>query len=71
MALVAVLTLLIGSMTGLVVGRWHLVLGLAAGIAPVALVAGLEAAALGALGAAGFLAGAYLHGVVAEATRPA
>jgi hypothetical protein len=53
-------------MTGLVVGRWQVVLAIAAASVPVALLAGPEAGALGALGAAGFLAGVQLHRAVAE-----
>jgi hypothetical protein len=65
-AVAAVLSLLLGSVTGLVVGRWQVVLALAAAIAPVALLTGPAAVALGALGAAGFLAGVQLHRVVAD-----
>jgi hypothetical protein len=61
-----VLSLLLGSVAGLVVGRWQVVLALAAAIAPVALLTGPEAGALGALVAAGFLAGVQLHRAVAE-----
>lgn len=60
------LSLLLGSVAGLVVGRWQVVLALAAAIVPVALLAGPEAGALDALGAAGFLAGVQLHRAVAE-----
>lgn len=60
------LSLLLGSVTGLVVGRWQVVLAIVAAIVPVALLAGPEAGALGALGAAGFLAGVQLHRAVAE-----
>jgi hypothetical protein len=65
-----VLFLLLGSMTGLVIGRWQVVVALAAVIAPAALLAGPEAGALGALGAAGYLAGVRLHHVVAEGYTP-
>ena len=65
MAVVALLVLLLGSMAGLVTGRWPPRLPWAAAVAA-ALLAGPEAGALGALGAAGFLAGAYLHQAVAE-----
>lgn len=60
------LSLLLGSVTGLVVGRWQVVLAIAAAIVPVALLVGPETGALGALGAAGFLAGVQLHRAVAE-----
>ena len=71
MAIVALLSLLVGSVTGLVVGRWHPLLLLAAVIAAAALLAVPEAPPLGALTAAAFLAGMYLHRLVAEsqATR--
>jgi hypothetical protein len=70
-AIVALLSLLVGSVTGLVVGRWHPLLLLAAVIAAAAFLAVPEAAPLGALTAAAFLAGMYLHRLVAEsqATR--
>jgi len=70
-AIVALLSLLVGSVTGLVVGRWQPLLLPAALIAAAALLAVPEAAPLGALTAAGFLAGMYLHRLVAEsqATR--
>jgi hypothetical protein len=41
-----VLSLLLGSVTGLVVGRWQVVLAIAAASVPVALLAGPEAGAL-------------------------
>jgi hypothetical protein len=66
MAVVALLVLLLGSMAGLVTGRWQAALALGAAAVAAALLAGPEAGALGALGAAGFLAGAYLHQAVAE-----
>lgn len=66
MAVVALLVLLLGSMAGLVTGRWQATLALAAAAVGAALLAGPEAGAAGALGAAGFLAGAYLHEAVAE-----
>ena len=71
MAIVALLSLLVGSVTGLVVGRWQPLLLFAAVIAAAALLAVPEAAPLGALTAAAFLAGMYLHRLVAEsqATR--
>jgi hypothetical protein len=70
-ATVALLSLLVGSVTGLVVGRWQPLLLLAAAIAAAALLAVPEAGALGALTAAAFLAGMHLHRLVAEsqATR--
>ncbi len=66
MAVVALLVLLLGSMAGLVTGRWQATLALGAAAVGAALLAGPAAGALGALGAAGFLAGAYLREVVAE-----
>ena len=71
MAIVALLSLLVGSVTGLVVGRWQPLVLLAAVIAVAALLAVPQAGALGALTAAAFLAGMYLHRLVAEsqATR--
>jgi hypothetical protein len=70
MAVVALFALLLGSFGGLVIGRWAAVLPLVAAIAPAALVAGPEAGALGALAAAGLLAGVQLHRVVAEQYAP-
>ena len=66
MAIAAVLSLLAGSVAGLVVGRWQLVLAVAAAAAAALVLGGVEAAAIGALAAAGFLAGLRLHHVVAE-----
>ena len=66
MTVVALLVLLLGSMAGLVTGRRQATLALGAAAVGAALLAGPEAGALGALGAAGFLAGAYLHEAVAE-----
>jgi hypothetical protein len=66
MAVVALLALLAGSMGGLLLGRWQATSALAAAAAATALLAGSEAGALAALCAAGFLAGTYLHRVVAE-----
>jgi hypothetical protein len=66
MAVLALLTLLLGAMAGLVTGSRLLSIALLAAAAGGALLAGPEAGALGALGAAGVLAGAHLHGVVAE-----
>jgi hypothetical protein len=69
-ALVALLALLLGSLAGLLLGRWAWVLPLAAAIAPAALLAGPGAGALGALAAAGFLACVHLHRAVAEQYTP-
>lgn len=66
MALLALLMLLLGAMTGLLTGRWQLALPLAAAGLAAGLLADPEAGSLGVLAAAGFLAGAHLHTVVAE-----
>lgn len=65
-AIAAVLSLLAGSVAGLVVGRWQLVLAVAGATAAALVIGGLEAAAIGALAGAGFLAGLRLHHVVSE-----
>ena len=70
MALVALLALMFGSLAGLVVGRWVTVLPLVAAAGAAAAVAGPEAGAVGALAAAGLLAGVHLHRVVAEQYAP-
>jgi hypothetical protein len=70
MAVVALLVLLLGSFGGLLVGRWAALVPVLAAIAPAALLAGPEAGALGALAAAGFVAGVQLHRVVAEQYAP-
>ena len=70
MAVVALLVLLLGSFGGLLLGRWQGVLPVAAAIPAGALLGGPEAAALGALGVAGFVAGLHLHRVVAEQYVP-
>jgi hypothetical protein len=66
MAVVALLVLLVGSLGGLLVGRWAAAVPVASAIVPAALLAGPEGAALAALAAAGFLAGVQLHRAVAE-----
>jgi hypothetical protein len=68
MALVALLGLMLGSFAGLVIGRWTAVLPLVAAAVAAAAVGGPEAGAVGALAAAGLLAGVHLHRVVAEVT---
>jgi hypothetical protein len=68
MALVALLALMLGSFAGLLIGRWTAVLPLVAAAVTAAAVAGPEAGAVGALAAAGLLAGVHLHRVVAEVT---
>ena len=65
MAVVALLVLLLGSFAGLLLGSWRAIVPVAA-IPAGALLGGPEAAALGVLGAAGFVAGLHLHRVVAE-----
>jgi hypothetical protein len=65
-AVLALLLLLLGSFAGLLTGRRRVALPFLAVIAPLAVVGGPEAGALGALAAAGFLAGVQLHQVVAE-----
>jgi hypothetical protein len=68
MALVALLALMLGSFAGLLIGRWTAALPLVAAAVTAAAVAGPEAGAVGALAAAGLLAGVHLHRVVAEVT---
>jgi len=68
MAFVALLGLMLGSLAGLLIGRWAAALPLAAAAVGAAAVAGPEAGAVGALAAAGLLAGVHLHHVVAEVT---
>jgi LytS/YehU family sensor histidine kinase len=66
MALVALLALMLGSFAGLVIGRWAAALPFAAAIPAAGLLAGPEVGAVGAMAAAGVLAGVHLHRVVAE-----
>jgi hypothetical protein len=66
MAVVALLVLLLGSFAGLLLGSWRAMVPVAAAIPAGTLLGGPEAGALGVLGVAGFLAGLYLHRVVAE-----
>jgi hypothetical protein len=68
MALVALLALMFGSFAGLLIGRWTAALPLVAAAVAAAAVAGPEAGAVGALAAAGLLAGVHLHRVVADVT---
>jgi hypothetical protein len=68
MALVALFALMFGSFAGLVIGRWAAALPVAAAAVAAAALAGPEAGAVGALAAAGLLAGVHLHRVVAEVT---
>ena len=68
MALVALCALMFGSLAGLVIGRWVAALPLAAAAVGAAALLGPEAGAVGALAAAGLLAGVHLHRVVAEVT---
>jgi hypothetical protein len=70
MAVLALLALLLGSFAGLLLGRWHAVLPLAAAIPAGVLLGGPEAGALALLGVAGYVAGLQLHRVVAEQYVP-
>ena len=70
MAVLALLVLLLGTFAGLLLGRWHAVVPVAAAVPAGALLGGPEAAALGLLGVAGFVAGLHLHRVVAEQYVP-
>jgi hypothetical protein len=70
MAVLALLTLLVGSFIGLLVGRWVAAAPFLAAVAAAGLLGGPEVAGLGALAAAGFLAGVHLHRVVAEQYAP-
>jgi hypothetical protein len=66
MAFVALMALMLGSFAGLLIGRWAAALPFAAAIPTAGLLAGPEVGAIGALAAAGLLAGVHLHRVVAE-----
>ena len=66
MAVIALVLLLLGSIAGLLIGRWAAALPLVAAIAPAALMGGREAGALVALAAAGLLVGVQLHHAVAD-----
>ena len=70
MALVALLALMLGSFAGLLIGRWAAVLPLAVAMPAAGVIAAPELGAVGALAAAGLLAGAHLHRVVAEQYAP-
>ena len=70
MALVALLALMLGSFAGLLVGRFAVVAPFAAACAALAVFAGPAAGAVGALAAAGLLAGVHLHRAVAEQYAP-
>lgn len=70
MALLALLALMIGSLTGLVIGRWAAALPAAAAACATAVVVSPEAGAVAALAAGGLLAGVHLHRAVAEAAPP-
>lgn len=70
MAVLALLVLLLGSFAGLLLGSWRAILPVAATIPAGTLLGGPEAAALGLLGVAGFVAGLHLHRVVAEQYVP-
>jgi hypothetical protein len=70
MALVALMALMLGSFAGLLIGRWAAVLPLAAAIPAAALLVSPEIGAVGAMAAAGLLAGVHLHRVVAEQYAP-
>jgi hypothetical protein len=70
MALVALMALMLGSFAGLMIGRWAAVLPLAAAMPAAGLLVGPDIGAVGVLAAAGLLAGAHLHRVVAEQYAP-
>jgi hypothetical protein len=70
MAVVALLVLLLGSFGGLLLGNWRAIVPIVASVPVAALLGGPEAAALGVLGVAGFVAGLHLHRVVAEQYVP-
>jgi hypothetical protein len=70
MAVLALLVLLLGSFAGLLLGNWRAILPVVAAVPIGALIGGPEAAALGLLGVAGFVAGLHLHRVVAEQYVP-
>ncbi len=70
MALVALMALMLGSFAGLLIGRWTTALPLAAALPALGLLAAPEVGAVGAMAAAGLLAGVHLHRVVAEQYAP-
>lgn len=66
MALAVLLLLLLSAFAGLAAGRRRVVLPAVAAVVPCALLGGAETAGMACLAAAGLLAGAHLHRVVAE-----
>ena len=70
MALVALLALMLGSFAGLLIGRWTAVVPFAAATPAAGLLVAPELGAVGALAAAGLLAGVHLHRVVADQYAP-
>ena len=70
MALVALMALMLGSFAGLLIGRWAAAVPFAAAMPAAGLLVGPELGAVGALAAAGLLAGVYLHRAVAEQYAP-
>ena len=66
MSLAGLLLLQCAALAGLVLGRHAVLVPLLAAVSVATLAAGPEAAALGALSAAGFALGVHLHKVIAE-----
>jgi hypothetical protein len=70
MALVALMALMLGSFAGLLIGRWAAVLPFVAAVPAAGLLVGPDLGAVGALAAAGLLAGVHLHQAVADQYAP-
>ncbi len=64
------MVLLIASLAGLAIGRWRALAVALPAIPASALLLGLMAGGLAALGTAGMVAGVHLHRVVAEHSLP-
>ena len=70
MAVVVPAVLLLSTFTGLVAGRWQVLLAAAAAIPACLLLLGPEPGDLSVLASAGLALGVQLHRVVAETTLP-
>jgi hypothetical protein len=69
MALIALMVLLLASLTGLVVGRWQAFALAVAAVPACAVLLGPDLGLLAALAATGTAIGVQLHGVVADASE--
>jgi hypothetical protein len=70
MAVAVLLLLLLSAFAGLAAGRFRAAIPAVAAVIPCALLGGAETAGLALLAAAGLVAGAHLHRVVAESSPP-